>query len=82
MADKPAEKETNTPGETCRTKGEQATATNEEGEIAPIIIDNGSKWIKGGFAGDDAPRTAFPCVIGSPKPQVIYDFRFKKKLQN
>jgi actin, other eukaryote len=33
-------------------------------EILPIVIDNGSGWIKAGFAGDDAPRTCFPTAIG------------------
>ena len=32
-----------------------------------VIIDNGSGMIKGGIAGDDAPRTYFPSIVGTPK---------------
>lgn len=32
----------------------------------PVIIDNGSGLIKAGFAGDDAPRSVFPSIIGRP----------------
>ena len=32
-----------------------------------MVIDNGSGMIKSGFAGDDAPRAVFPCVVGRPK---------------
>jgi actin len=32
-----------------------------------LIIDNGSGYIKAGIAGDDAPKTYFPTLIGRPK---------------
>lgn len=32
----------------------------------PIIIDNGSGFLKAGFASDDAPKIQFPMVIGYP----------------
>ena len=32
-----------------------------------VIIDNGSKGIKAGIAGDDAPRSFFFSVVGLPK---------------
>lgn len=32
-----------------------------------IIIDNGSGYIKAGIAGDDAPKSIFPTLIGRPK---------------
>ncbi|KAJ5068629.1 actin-10-related [Anaeramoeba ignava] len=38
-----------------------------EKEIKTIVIDNGSGMIKAGFAGDDAPRTVFPSIIGRPR---------------
>ncbi|KAJ5068630.1 actin-7-related [Anaeramoeba ignava] len=38
-----------------------------EKEIKTIVIDNGSRLIKAGFAGDDAPRTVFPSIIGRPR---------------
>jgi len=36
-------------------------------ETPAVIIDNGSGMIKGGIAGDDAPRTYFPSIVGRPK---------------
>ena len=34
---------------------------------AAIVVDNGSATIKAGFAGDDAPRSVFPSIVGRPK---------------
>lgn len=34
-----------------------------------LIIDNGTGTIKTGFAGEDAPRSIFPTVVGKPKQQ-------------
>lgn len=34
---------------------------------AAVIIDNGSGMCKAGFAGDDAPRSVFPSILGYPK---------------
>jgi actin len=36
-------------------------------ENAAVVIDNGSGMCKAGIAGDDAPRTSFPSVVGRPK---------------
>ena len=36
-------------------------------EVQTIVIDNGSCMCKAGFAGDEAPRTVFPSVVGRPK---------------
>lgn len=40
-------------------------------EIQSIVIDNGSGICKAGFSGDDAPRAAFPSIIGRPKHQSV-----------
>lgn len=32
-----------------------------------IVIDNGTGMIKAGFAGDEAPKSSFPNMIGKPK---------------
>lgn len=32
-----------------------------------IVLDCGSGVIKVGFAGEDAPRSVFPCLVGTPK---------------
>ncbi|KAJ5073817.1 actin [Anaeramoeba ignava] len=39
-------------------------------ENEPIVIENGSFFIKAGFGGDDAPRAVFPTIVGKPKRQV------------
>lgn len=37
-------------------------------DISPsVVIDNGSGRCKAGIAGDDAPRTDFPSVVGRPR---------------
>jgi len=36
-------------------------------EIAALVVDNGSGMCKAGFAGDDAPRSVFPSIVGRPK---------------
>jgi actin-related protein len=39
-----------------------------DGEDAqPLVVDNGSGMVKAGFAGDDAPRSVFPSIVGRPK---------------
>jgi len=40
-------------------------------ETQPLVIDNGSGMCKAGFAGDDAPRSVFPCIIGRPRNEEI-----------
>ena len=39
---------------------------SEEDQQA-IVCDNGSGMVKAGFAGDDAPRSVFPSIVGRPK---------------
>ncbi len=39
----------------------------EEGEVSALVCDNGSGMVKAGFAGDDAPRSVFPSIVGRPK---------------
>lgn len=46
--------------------------------IASVVIDNGSGMCKAGIAGDDAPRAAFPTLIGIPKmPGIMVSLLFK-----
>eukprot|EP01125_Pyxidicula_operculata_P016481 TRINITY_DN567_c0_g1_i1.p1 TRINITY_DN567_c0_g1~~TRINITY_DN567_c0_g1_i1.p1 ORF type:complete len:388 (+),score=43.21 TRINITY_DN567_c0_g1_i1:57-1166(+) len=35
-------------------------------EIRALVIDNGSGNVKAGFAGDDAPVSVFPSIVGRP----------------
>jgi actin len=37
---------------------------NEGDDVQAIVIDNGTKTIKAGFAGDDAPIAVFPTIVG------------------
>ena len=41
-----------------------AAAEADEKYPSSIVIDNGSGRMKAGFAGDDAPRTVFPSIVG------------------
>lgn len=38
-----------------------------EEEIPAVVLDNGSYICKVGFAGEDAPRSVFPSLIGRPR---------------
>ncbi|MBE9185273.1 actin, cytoplasmic 2 [Microcoleus sp. LEGE 07076] len=40
-------------------------------DTVALVIDNGSGTIKAGFAGDDAPRAVFPCIVGRPRHQGV-----------
>jgi len=40
-------------------------------EVTALVVDNGSGVCKAGFAGDDAPRSVFPSIVGRPKVQGI-----------
>eukprot|EP01083_Nonionella_stella_P066194 174108_1 len=40
-------------------------------ESTPLVIDNGSGMVKAGFAGDDAPRSVFPSIVGRPRHQNV-----------
>ncbi|KAL7128270.1 hypothetical protein ABFS83_14G305100 [Erythranthe nasuta] len=37
----------------------------------PLVIDNGTHMMKGGFAGDDAPRAVFNTTIGRPRHPIV-----------
>jgi len=44
--------------------------TDNDGESSSsLVVDNGSGMVKAGFAGDDAPRTVFPSLVGRPRHQ-------------
>jgi actin-related protein 2 len=31
-----------------------------------VVCDNGTGFVKCGFAGDNFPRAVFPCMVGRP----------------
>lgn len=39
----------------------------DDDSVPAVVIDNGSGLCKAGFAGDDAPRAVFPCIVGRPR---------------
>ncbi|KAA6356659.1 MAG: putative Actin, partial [Streblomastix strix] len=41
------------------------------GENSPIIIDNGSGWVKSGYSCEDHPRSILPTMVGRPKNRVV-----------
>lgn len=36
-----------------------------------VILDNGSGSVKAGLAGEDAPKSVFPSMVGRPKHQAV-----------
>jgi len=40
-------------------------------DVQALVVDNGSGMCKAGFAGDDAPRSVFPSVVGRPRHQGV-----------
>ena len=42
----------------------------ENAEDKIVIIDNGSGMMKAGIAGNEAPDTVFPAIVGRPKHQI------------
>ena len=51
------------------------TSTDSESEYdyeePHVVIDNGSGITKAGFAGEDAPKSVFPSIVGRPRHQEI-----------
>jgi len=45
--------------------------SEEQEDLAALVVDNGSGMVKSGFAGDDAPRAVFPSIIGRPKEKGV-----------
>ncbi|XP_022656860.1 actin, cytoplasmic 3-like [Varroa jacobsoni] len=40
-------------------------------DTTALVVDNGSGMCKAGFAGDDAPRSIFPSIVGHPRHQGV-----------
>jgi len=49
----------------------------EDGDAKTVIIDNGSGMVKAGIAGQDAPTSVFPAVVGVPKGQSVMQVQQK-----
>jgi len=43
------------------------SSEDDDDEVQPLVVDNGSGMCKAGFAGDDAPRAVFPSIVGRPR---------------
>jgi len=50
-----------------RSLGEMYGAQSLGDEVQTLVVDNGSWFVKAGFAGDDAPRAVFPSIVGRPR---------------
>ena len=40
-------------------------------DFESVVIDTGLDTVKAGFAGEDAPRTQFPAIVGRPRHQGV-----------
>jgi len=49
------------------TGGGSGSDDDSSAEADSIVVDCGTMFVKAGFAGDDAPRTVFPTVVGRCK---------------
>jgi len=47
-------------------------------EIATLVVDNGSGMCKAGLAGEEAPRSVFPSIMGRPRYQGVMTGLSKK----
>lgn len=45
---------------------------SEGDEVQPLVVDNGTGFVKAGFAGDDVPRAVFPSAVAGDKLNVSY----------
>ena len=52
-----------------RSVDEDESGDNSCRSVA-VVIDNGTDSIKAGFAGEDAPCSVFPSVVGRPKIKI------------
>ena len=43
-------------------------------EVVALVVDNGSGMCKAGFAGDDAPKSVFPSIVGATKDAHDHDW--------
>ncbi|MFX0064744.1 MAG: actin, cytoplasmic 2 [Candidatus Hermodarchaeota archaeon] len=49
--------------------------------LRPVVLDNGTRISKNGFAGEDEPRSAFPTLIGYPKyPTIVMHTYYSSRL--
>lgn len=37
------------------------------GDVAPVVIDNGSGMVKAGIGGEEHPKCVFSSIVGIPK---------------
>eukprot|EP00735_Rhodelphis_limneticus_P009724 TRINITY_DN2858_c0_g1::TRINITY_DN2858_c0_g1_i3::g.5905::m.5905 TRINITY_DN2858_c0_g1::TRINITY_DN2858_c0_g1_i3::g.5905 ORF type:complete len:409 (-),score=99.28,sp/P07829/ACT3_DICDI/73.80/0.0,Actin/PF00022.14/3.1e-147,ESSS/PF10183.4/0.39 TRINITY_DN2858_c0_g1_i3:273-1499(-) len=48
----------------CLLKASEQKTVKMSNDIDALVVDNGSGMVKAGFAGEDAPRTVFPSIVG------------------
>jgi hypothetical protein len=73
---------------TDRTKGSQystvqirGSSFKPVGKDSVLVIDNGSRFIKAGIAGEQVPRALIPTLVGKSKGEVLFgNYRYSKFL--
>jgi len=53
--------------------------SQDEEPTQAVVIDNGSGMVKAGFAGDEAPRSVFPSIVGVPKYRICMNETYTKE---
>ncbi len=48
-------------------------------KVRAIVIDNGSSMMKCGFAGDDAPYSVFPSIVGTDQKDSVVGYEAQSK---
>lgn len=54
-----------------------AMSSDDDDWMDVVVIDNGSGSCQSGFAGEDAPRSIFPSVVGRRKEGVRMHMKYK-----
>ena len=49
-------------------------------DVKTLVVDNGSDMCKAGFAGDDAPRSVFPPIVGQRKWNPLMPYKGQKEV--
>lgn len=52
-------------------------SSDDEDWMDVVVIDNGSGSCQSGFAGEDAPRSIFPSVVGRRREGVRMHMKYK-----
>lgn len=57
-----------------------AMSSDDDDWMDVVVIDNGSGSCQSGFAGEDAPRSIFPLVVGRRREGVRKHMKYKHSI--